>query len=120
MAGEKQSAGEETSFEAALAQLEEIVQDLEEGEISLAEALARYESGVQLLRQCYRLLEHAQRRIEVLSRVDSAGNAECESFDEGATSLDSKAQTRSRRRSRQAERPVEDVPDTMDGPGRLF
>jgi len=62
------------SFEEALERLEEIVHQLEEGDIGLNEALARYEDGVRLLRQSYDLLEHAERRIELLSGVDAEGN----------------------------------------------
>ncbi len=62
------------SFEEALERLEEIVRRLEEGEIGLNEALARYEEGVKLLRRCYDLLENVERRIEVLSGVDAEGN----------------------------------------------
>ncbi len=74
-------------FEDALKRLEEIVHLLEEGEIGLNEALARYEEGVRLLRRSYDLLEGAERRIELLSGVDAQGNAISRPFDE-ATSGD--------------------------------
>jgi exodeoxyribonuclease VII small subunit len=69
-----QEGGELPSFEEALEQLEGIVHQLEEGQIGLSEALAQYEKGVKLLRQCYGLLERAERRIELLSGVDADGN----------------------------------------------
>ena len=47
----------EPRFEAALEQLEAIVESLERGEPDLTAALARYETGVRLLTQCYGLLE---------------------------------------------------------------
>lgn len=62
------------SFEQTLGRLEEIVHLLEEGKIGLDEALARYEEGVGLLRNAYELLDRAQRRISLLSGVDSEGN----------------------------------------------
>jgi exodeoxyribonuclease VII small subunit len=62
------------SFEQTLGRLEEIVHLLEEGKIGLDEALSRYEEGVGLLRKAYELLESAQRRISLLSGVDSQGN----------------------------------------------
>ena len=62
------------SFEQTLGRLEEIVHLLEEGKIGLDEALGRYEEGVGLLRKAYELLEKAQRRISLLSGVDSEGN----------------------------------------------
>ena len=108
------------NFEDALAALETIVQELEEGRISLAEALARYEQGVQLLRQCYQQLAEVERRIELLSRVDSEGRAHCEPYDDDAISLDEKAQSRARRRSREANSQSSSPPDEMDDSPRLF
>jgi exodeoxyribonuclease VII small subunit len=106
-------------FEEALAQLERIVHELEEGKIPLAEGLARYEQGVRLLKQCYQQLAEVERRIEVLNRVDVAGRAHCEPFDDEALSIEEKAQARSRRRTRDNSR--DDPPsDDMDGAPRLF
>ncbi len=68
----KRREGEKIDFEAALVELEEIVHILEDGEIGLSDSLGRYEKGVKLLRQCYGMLDGAQRRIEVLTgKVDS-------------------------------------------------
>jgi exodeoxyribonuclease VII small subunit len=88
------------SFEQALARLEAVVHELEEGQIGLAEGLARYEEGIGLLRQCYSLLENAERRIELLSRVGMAGEAITEPFDESAQTLVEKTAERSKRRTR--------------------
>jgi len=113
------------TFEEALAQLDAIVQELEDGQIGLAEGLTRYEHGVKLLRHCYQLLERAERRIELLNRVESDGQVRSEPFDDGAISLEEKAETRSRRRSQGAagkgdSPPARAVEDDMDAPGRLF
>ena len=62
------------NFEQSLQRLEEIVHLLEDGQLGLSEALVRYEEGVKLLRQAYELLEGAQRKIEVLSGIDTKGN----------------------------------------------
>ncbi len=110
----------EPTFEQALERLQIIVQDLEEGQTGLAEGLARYEEGVKLLGKCYQLLEGAQRRIELLNRVDPDGNEECEPFDQSDEPLEEKAQKRSRRRSRRAEPEAGPAKDEIDGPGRLF
>lgn len=121
-AKEAAAAGAPVTFEEALARLEAIVCALEEGQVPLAESLARYEEGIKLLKQCYQSLSEAERRIELLSRVDSDGQALSEPFDEAAQSLEEKAQSRSRRRSRPAEAPAEAPADDdeIDGPGRLF
>jgi general secretion pathway protein D len=70
----RKESPEKPGFEESLQRLEGIVHLLEEGDLGLTEALARYEEGVRLLRQAYDLLEHAERRIELLSGVDADGN----------------------------------------------
>jgi exodeoxyribonuclease VII small subunit len=76
--GPPEVSGEDTSgdtdFEHALARLEEIVHLLEDGKIGLDEALGRYEEGVGLLRRAYGMLQRAERRIELLTGLDSEGN----------------------------------------------
>jgi exodeoxyribonuclease VII small subunit len=54
------------SFESSLADLESIVDRLEQGDLSLEAALAAFEEGVALTRRCAAKLEAAERRIEVL------------------------------------------------------
>jgi exodeoxyribonuclease VII small subunit len=56
----------ELSFEAALKQLEEVVQRLEKGEPTLEESLQLYEQGVKLSRLCQQKLEEAQGKVEML------------------------------------------------------
>jgi exodeoxyribonuclease VII small subunit len=66
---------EPQSFEAALKQLEEIVQKLEKGELPLEESLKLYEEGIRLSRFCHAKLEEAEGRIEQLLK-DSRGEAQ--------------------------------------------
>ena len=117
------------SFEQALVQLEAIVEQLEDGETGLASALECYEQGVRLLKQCYTLLERAERRIELLCGVDAQGNPVAEAFDDEASiSLDEKRQSRSARRKRPPKGeglrdsaiPEEPGARQMDEPGSLF
>ncbi|MBN2476735.1 MAG: exodeoxyribonuclease VII small subunit [Pirellulales bacterium] len=70
----KEKAPDQPTFEEALARLEGIVYLLEDGDIGLNESLTRYEEGVRILRQAYELLQHVERRIELLSGVDADGN----------------------------------------------
>lgn len=65
------SAEETPTFEAALKQLEEIVQKLEKGELPLEESLVLYEKGIGLSRLCHGKLEEAEGRIEVLMKSAS-------------------------------------------------
>ncbi len=62
------SADETPTFEAALKQLEEIVQRLEKGELPLEESLVLYEQGIKLSRLCHGKLEEAEGRIELLMK----------------------------------------------------
>ena len=114
------SAAEPADFEKALSRLEAIVGALEEGQIPLADALARYEEGIKLLKECYHSLAHAERRIELLNRVDSQGRADSEPFDDSALSLEQKAQSRARRRSRKVDSPAASPQNEIDESGRLF
>ena len=57
-------------FEEALKALEKIVQELEKEDLPLEEALARFEEGIRLARDCHRLLEEAERRVQVLLRTE--------------------------------------------------
>ncbi len=59
---------EEIKFEKSMERLEKIVEDLEAGNISLEEALKKYEEGVKLLRSCQTTLTQAEKKIEMLTR----------------------------------------------------
>jgi exodeoxyribonuclease VII small subunit len=126
MAKKKKLARAESSesFEVSLAELESIVTELESGSLPLADALARYEVGVKHLSMCQRLLERAERRIELLSGVDANGNPITRPFDDAETaSLEEKAQSRGKRRTSDAKRSTsKDVADdeNMDEAPRLF
>lgn len=63
----------ERTFEASLAELEEIVGKLEDGDMPLEESLALFEQGIRLSRDCRDRLTKAERRIEILMQ-DSDGN----------------------------------------------
>jgi exodeoxyribonuclease VII small subunit len=56
------------TFEAALAELETIVATMEGGQLPLAEALAAYKRGAELLQYCQAALKDAQQQVQVLER----------------------------------------------------
>lgn len=58
-------------FEESLKKLEEIVGQLEQGDLSLDESLRLFEDGIKLSRLCSRQLEEAERKVEVLLQGDS-------------------------------------------------
>lgn len=53
-------------FEQAMARLEAIVAELEKGELPLDESLKIFEEGIRLSKNCLKVLEEAERKIEVL------------------------------------------------------
>ena len=61
----------ETSFEEAVAQLEEIVRELEGGETGLEQSLSRYEEGISLLKRCFGQLRQAEQKIMLLTGEES-------------------------------------------------
>ncbi len=54
------------SFEAALAELETLVQGMEAGKLSLDDSLAAYQRGADLLKYCQGALAAAERKVQVL------------------------------------------------------
>lgn len=60
------SAAPPKTFEAAVSELESIVQEMESGNLPLEDALARYQRGIILLRHCQNTLSDAEQRVKVL------------------------------------------------------
>jgi exodeoxyribonuclease VII small subunit len=85
----------EKTFEASLNELEKIVHQLEEGDLSLEESLQLFEQGVKLSRECQQRLAQAERRIEVLLR-DSDGNPSLESLEPDSLRDDDQPKIRKR------------------------
>ena len=70
----------ELSFEKALSELENTVEKLEKGGLSLNESLALFEKGVKLARFLREELEKAEKKIEILLK-DEKGSLKAEPFD---------------------------------------
>jgi exodeoxyribonuclease VII small subunit len=68
------------TFETSLEELERIVRELEQGELTLENSLELFEQGVKLSRECQDRLTQAERRIEILMR-DNQGRATVRPFD---------------------------------------
>ena len=56
----------ERSFESSLKELEQIVQQLEGGDLPLERSLELFEQGVRLSRECQRRLDEAEHKVEIL------------------------------------------------------
>lgn len=58
------------NFEKQLKELEEVVANMEAGELTLEESLKAYEKGIRLTRECQTALDDAQQRIDILVERD--------------------------------------------------
>jgi exodeoxyribonuclease VII small subunit len=66
-------------FEQAMARLEAIVGQLENGDLSLDESLKIFEEGIRLSKNCLKVLEEAERKVEVLVQ-DTNGKKQLRAF----------------------------------------
>jgi exodeoxyribonuclease VII small subunit len=77
----KNNEEQSRTFEASLEALEQIVHQLESGDLPLEKSLELFEQGIRLSRECQERLSQAERRIEVLLR-DNQGRTVVAAFDE--------------------------------------
>ncbi len=69
-------------FEAALDELEKLVDKMEQGDLSLDDSLKYFERGIQLTRTCQQALKDAEQKVQIL--LEKNGSTELESFDSDA------------------------------------
>ena len=69
------------SFEANLRQLEQLVQQMEQGELTLEQSLSTFEQGVALTRACQKALDQAEQKVNLLLQ-DENGAVSRQSFTE--------------------------------------
>lgn len=60
-------AAQNGDFETSLNALDQLVNRMERGEMSLEESLSAFEQGVALTRQCQQLLDQAEQKVQLLS-----------------------------------------------------
>lgn len=68
----------DVKFEEAIKKLEEIAKDLESGELSLDDSVSKFEEGMKLSKTCTKILNDAEKRINIL--IDSNGEIKEEKF----------------------------------------
>ena len=69
----------EFDFENALQELEQLVEKMEQGEMSLEESLQQFERGIALTRACQKALEEAEQKVQIL--LKNNGKSELVEFD---------------------------------------
>lgn len=72
------------TFEEALAKLEQITKDLEDGNLDLEDSLKKFDEGIKLADFCNRKLEDAQKKVDILLKKD--GELTAAPFEEESTS----------------------------------
>ena len=68
------------SFESALSRLEQITEELENGDLSLENSLKKFDEGIKLAEYCNARLSEARTKVEIL--LEKNGRLEPEPFDE--------------------------------------
>ncbi len=66
-------------LEKALSDLESLVEDLEQGDLPLDDAMKKFEAGIKLTRECQSALRDAEQKVQVLLR-DASGDEALEDF----------------------------------------
>ena len=68
-------------FESKLKKLEEIVNKMESGSLSLEDSLKDFEKGVSLVRQCREQLKDSEKKVQELLSVDEKGKGSFKDFE---------------------------------------
>ena len=61
-------------FEKSMIELQDIVSQLEKGDLTLEDSLKQFEKGITLARQCQTILNEAEQKIEILSANKTNGD----------------------------------------------
>ena len=67
------------NLEKSLAELEDLVEELESGDLPLEKAMKKFEEGIKLTRGCQAALKEAEQKVEIL--LKSAGGEDLEDFE---------------------------------------
>jgi exodeoxyribonuclease VII small subunit len=86
----KPADAEPLDFEGAMAELEQLVQKLEKGDLPLEESLAAFERGIALTRTCQTALRQAEQKVELLLQKPG-GETERVPFDDDSGAEDDDA-----------------------------
>jgi exodeoxyribonuclease VII small subunit len=73
------AAAKKIDLEKSLANLEQLVEELESGDLPLEQAMKKFEEGIKLTRGCQTALKEAEQKVQILMK--SAGNEELSDFD---------------------------------------
>ena len=74
------SPAKKFDLEKALTDLEELVEELESGDLPLEKAMKKFEEGIKLTRGCQTALKEAEQKVEILLK-SAGGDEELEDFE---------------------------------------
>ena len=74
------------TFETAMNRLESIVHELESGDLTLDEALKRFQEGVKLSKFCSNKLDETEKKVSILLK-DEEGSVQAEPFQDESSKL---------------------------------
>ena len=75
-------AEKKLAFEAALARLEQIVTEIEEGQVPLESSIEKYAQGIELIKQCRAILDQAEKKVQLLAEAEGKGLQEAGALEE--------------------------------------
>ena len=70
------SKEEKINFEEAMKKLEEIANELEKNDLNLDDSVSKFEEGMELSKQCSKMLEDAEKRISILIKNEEGFSEE--------------------------------------------
>lgn len=73
------AAAKKINLEKSLADLEELVEELESGDLPLEDAMKKFEQGIKLTRGCQVALKEAEQKVQIL--LQSSGSEELSDFE---------------------------------------
>jgi exodeoxyribonuclease VII small subunit len=71
----------EAGIEESLARIEELVAGMESGKLPLEDMITRFEEGARLVKACREKLDAAEKRVQIIVRETSGGEASLDDFD---------------------------------------
>lgn len=70
------------TFEQAMEELERIVTEIEQGKVPLEKSIEKYARGIDLVKQCRRILESAEKKIQLLAKSEGETLAPSDELEE--------------------------------------
>jgi exodeoxyribonuclease VII small subunit len=67
---------EKINFESAIKELESLVEQMEQGDITLEQSLENFERGIELSRACQKALQEAEQKVQILTQKQGEDTVE--------------------------------------------